>query len=122
LPFAEITSQTDDPLYQALPGTNSTPTLRTNILQRVFFLTQLNLAWIGTGYEVVGDYPNAGVGTLYRFATNRTKYDALLASQDFSYADPTNLSRVADGIVHFRVRAFATNGFPLSPCFATNAC
>jgi type II secretory pathway pseudopilin PulG len=124
LPFAEVSPSVEGPLYQALPGQPSPGAsgLRTNIIQKVFFLTQENLVWRGTGYEVLADYANAGIGTLYRFATNRTKYDASLAVGDFANAHPTNLSRIADGIVHFRVRAFATNGFPVTPCFATNAC
>ena len=116
--FAE--SSTGQPLLQGLPGTLG---LRTNIIQSLFFVTRNNQDWIGTGYEVLADSPNAGVGTLYRFATNRNKANAIYLSSDFVQAPlvnvagvpSTNLTRVADGVVHFRVRAFANNGFLISP-------
>ena len=119
VPFAEMSGGSYLPLYQALPGA---ATQRTNIIQRFFFLSRMNQDWTGTGYEVVGDSFNGGVGTLYRFSTNITKAMAktlnlspATASSSFISAQLTNLSRIADGIVHFRVRAFATNGFLIAP-------
>ncbi len=105
------------PLLQELPGATDglgNKISRTNIIQKFFFVSQVNQDWIGTGYEVISDQ-GEGAGTLYRFTTNRTKWTAYLMSRDFTNAPLTNLSRIAEGIVHLRVRAFATNGFPIVP-------
>jgi hypothetical protein len=98
-----------NPLIQELPG--STNTLRTNLLQRFFFLSKLNQDWLGTGYEVLPDDANGCVGTLYRFAgTNYPRGGLMTLAQVFPLVAPTNMSRIADGIVHLRLRAFAKNG------------
>jgi hypothetical protein len=84
-----------------------------------------------------------GAGTLYRFETS---LPALLSAPGFPNnglpQDPSQLfvaflsnsvpgalasraisNRICDGVVHFRLRAFATNGYPLfSDAFHTNAC
>ena len=107
------------PLYQGLPGT---ATVRTNQVQRFFFLSKLNQDVIGTGYLVVPDDANGMVGTLYRFSgTNQrsapvTVSGAFLSAANIALGNMqqglsvTNLSRIADGLVHLRVRAFSTNG------------
>jgi hypothetical protein len=96
------------PLVQELPG-NNLP--RTNLVQRFFFLSKLNQDWIGTGYEVVPDDANQCVGTLYRYAaTNYPRGNVLTLSSQFLSTPVTNRSRIADGIVHLRLRAFANNG------------
>lgn len=97
---------------------------RTNLIQRFFFLRKVNQDWVGVGYQVIPDDPNGCVGTLYRFeGTNFSRQGPFTVSGDFIQAAAiayqsnlngriiTNLSRIADGIVHLRVRAFATNGF-----------
>jgi hypothetical protein len=81
---------------------------------------------IGIGYKVL---PNTNlssgsecVGSLYRFIeTNRANPAALANS--FLAKDTSSLSLVADGVVNFRVTAFATNGFPVFPIYpnGTNA-
>ena len=116
--FAEIDPNFTKPLYQALPGSNNR---RSNVVQRFFFLTQANQVWTGTGYQVLLDDPSAGkVGTLFRAsATNVSRAGAAGLSGYFRDAfGPklvlTNLNRIADGIVHLRVRPFATNGYPLT--------
>jgi hypothetical protein len=110
------------PLTQELPG-NSLP--RSNIVQRFFFLTKLNQDWLGTGYQVIPDDANGCVGTLYRFSgTNLSRQGPMTVSGDFRQAaalayqnaviqsvQVTNMNRIADGVVHLRLRAFATNGF-----------
>jgi type II secretory pathway pseudopilin PulG len=123
-----------NPFAQQLTG-NSID--RTNFVQRFFFLTKLNQDWIGIGYAVIPDDTNSCVGTLYRFSsTNAFRYgpyltasgDFLQASQDALLNSAAQLpitnvflnnfgvprfclvSRIADGIVHFRVRAYAANG------------
>jgi hypothetical protein len=99
--------------------------LRTNTVQRFFFLTRVNQDWIGNGYEVLPENPgNPLVGTLYRFsATNTPRTGFMNLSRAFQNASRvayqsiwggvpiTNLHRIADGIVHLRVRAYANNGF-----------
>ena len=115
--FAEVLKTFNQPLTQGLPGTTrgapGTEDQRTNLVQRIFFLTQSNQTWLGIGYTVVPDYANAGVGTLYRFSTNHNNYTATNMSGEFQAAGLTNMNRISDGVVHFRVRAFATNGYPI---------
>jgi Tfp pilus assembly protein PilV len=115
------------PLLQGLPGTTyngnpSTEDQRTNLLQRVFFLTQNNQNWTGIGYIVVPDSTNGGVGTLYRFSTNHNNYGATNIFAEFIRTPLVGMSRVADGVVHFRLRAFGTNGYPITQgVFGTNS-
>jgi hypothetical protein len=106
-----------NPLVQELPG-NNLP--RTNLVQRFFFLSKLNQDWIGTGYEVVPDDANQCVGTLYRYAaTNYPRGNVVGLSAQFKPASVTNRSRIADGIVHLRLRAFANNGRLVTTNFFT---
>ena len=127
--FAELSPNLTQPVLQGLPGTvgaggAGTQQCRTNVFQDVFFLAKQNLDYIGIGYQVRPDSQNGIVGTLYRFSTNRTKGLAGLLSTEFRKASfinwapnanttPANMSRIADGVVHFRVVAYDTNGFPL---------
>jgi type II secretory pathway pseudopilin PulG len=134
------------PLTQSLPGTTI---VRTNLLQDCFLLLHQNQTWIGIGYCVrtidsTGHlwlpevFPGQlGAGSLYRFTTNCAMLDPktglrqgpsqfyrtfLNACAPGALAS-TNIARICDGVVHFRLRAFATNGFPLfSDKFHTNAC
>ncbi len=103
---------TVNPLYQDLPGNNTMP--RANVLQRFYFLSRVNQDWIGTGYEVWPDDANGCVGTLYRYTgTNQSRTGPFATDRVFVRLWPTNLNRVADGVVHLKVRAFAPNGFPI---------
>ncbi len=99
-----------NPFVQELPGNNLS---RTNLMQRFFFLSKLNQDWVGTGYEVLPDDAYGCVGTLYRYsATNNPRGDLIDLSALFpGTATPSNMSRIADGIVHLRLRAFANNGY-----------
>jgi hypothetical protein len=95
---------------------NSTP-LRTNLLQELFFLTQITHRWTGIGYRVAA---LDGVGTLYRFAA--TANTAQLLTNDLyarfraAQVDPrtgavsVNLHRVTDGIIHLRVVPYDESG------------
>jgi hypothetical protein len=95
---------------------NSTP-LRTNLLQELFFLTQITNQWTGIGYRVAA---LDGVGTLYRFAA--TAKTAQLLTNDLyarfraAQVDPrtgavsANLHRVTDGIIHLRVVPYDESG------------
>src|SRR5205814_1173239 len=72
---------------------------------------KINQDWIGTGYEVLPDDPNQSVGTLYRYcATNVPRNYVHPLGGQFLYMPVSNLSRMADGIVHLRLRAYAANG------------
>jgi hypothetical protein len=94
---------------------------RANILQHFFFYTRQNQDWTGIGYVVWPEDPNYPyIGTLYRFSTNNIprdgpfSVDALFAAliKNPALPVPPSFSRVADGVVHFRARAFANTGFP----------
>src|SRR5439155_15805599 len=125
--FAELSRSFAMPLLQGLPGTTNqgppgTQDQRTNVVDRVFFLTQNNQNWTGIGYLVWPDYTNAGVGTLYRFSTNHNNYTATNLSGEFLRAPLSSMNRVSDGVVHFRLRAFGTNGYPITwASFSSNA-
>ncbi len=133
--FAEFTPLMSQGVLQGLPGTGpigGPQDCRTNVFQDIFFLAKQNLDYMGIGYHVHPD-PCSIVGTLYRFSTNRPKstfgsfnaiglpLSAPQLSWEFRQATnnsaaggnaPPGMSRIADGVVHFSVRAFDTNGFP----------
>lgn len=103
---------------QSLPGT---AVLRTNVLQDLFFLSRENQTWTGIGYFVrtnLGAMP-ATMGTLYRFqdeaSVSQFQQDPGVLYNEFNRArqglDFTNVSKVLDGVVNFRIRAYSTNGF-----------
>lgn len=116
------------PLLQELPGLDiaNNKQYRTNLLEDLFFLTCENQRWTAIGYTIrdpkdVTIRPQGGDGTLYRY--NATGLlPAVLPVQLAYFTNPalTNLSRVADGVVHFRVRAFDTNGVWISSLNLTN--
>jgi prepilin-type N-terminal cleavage/methylation domain-containing protein len=101
------------PLVQSLIDPND---LRTNNLQRIYYVTQNNRQWSSVGYEVIPANINDGIGTLYRFGSTNIPYASLynvLAQQSnfFRFTPPTNgFSRIIDGVVDFRVRVLNANG------------
>jgi len=106
--FAEPSASFSKSLLQDMPG-SSIP--RTNSVQKFFFLTRFNTDYVGIGYQVIPEELNTGLGALYRFSEAMpTRLGALYLSRDFYNASLTNLNRVADGIVHLRVRAFDSAG------------
>jgi type II secretory pathway pseudopilin PulG len=139
------------PLTQSLPGmpttTSPTTTSRTNLLQDCFMLTRQNQTWVGIGYCVRISDANGhlslpetgpasgqlGVGSLYRFVTTTNVlrsdgtrsepgdlYAIFKAAAQSGRADISN--RICDGVIHFYVGAYATNGFPIfSDAIHTNA-
>ena len=134
------------PLTQSLPGTT---VMRTNLLQDCFLLLRQNQTWVGIGYCVRNADTNGllwlpqssadhmGVGSLYCYmaSTNAVGRNGLRQDPSVLYTNFLKLSvpgkpastnitiRICDGVVHFRLRAFATNGFPLfSDGLHTNAC
>ncbi len=145
--YAQVFNAT--PLTQKLPGTTLA---RTYYLEDVFILTRQNQTWTGIGYCVRTPDANgllwpaeiapgqAGVGSLYRFSQTMPvlskgawgdppkgmPMEPLNLFTNFQFACRPGFStisnRVCDGVVHFQVRAFATNGFPIfSDGVTTNA-
>lgn len=107
------------PLLQELPlGTHN----RTNIIQRFFFLSRHNQDWTGVGYYVLPNYDNAGIGALYRFVytTNGPNVGRLSQIYWNDLANGRITNRVADGIVHLKLRAFDPYGRLITPFFRTN--
>lgn len=118
------------PLVQNLPGSTAS---RTNVLQDLFFLTRENQQWTAVAYFVRTndnynnlDFPQGTSGSLYRFATNYTEAffkqypnqfwaDFLLASFDGNRA-----SRMLDGVVQFKVRAYDPAGFWINTNLSAN--
>lgn len=100
------------PVVQPLVGQNA---YRTNLLDEFFFFSQQNKDYVGTMYRVL--YASNGVGTLSRFTTtvpsfgfNPSNLWAIAAHRQ----DPTNFVRIADGVIHFRVRPFDSDGQPMT--------
>lgn len=109
------------PLVQSLPGSTSS---RTNLLQDLFFLTKENQKWSAVGYFVRTNdnfdniaFPYGASGALYRFETNYTeaffKQYPFQAFTDFVNAsfNGKNASRILEGVVHFKVRAYDPAGY-----------
>jgi hypothetical protein len=86
------------PLLQGLPGT-TTPAgaqlRRTNIVENFFFLSRQNQDWIGTGYAVIPSQNDYGVGTLYRFSAQISKWNQMwgqLSGQYWATNNPLYLA------------------------------
>jgi len=127
--YADTNDLCPNPLIQGLPTVSSVPQVRYNLMQKFFFLTKNNLVWSGVGYQVIPDDANGVVGTLYRYVTNLSVYEApsltrYFTNGNYNFANQNvfvSSNKIADGIVHFRVRAFATNGFPFTADRFNNA-
>jgi hypothetical protein len=113
--FVEPQSGFGTPLTQWLPGNDPLLYQRTNIVQRFFFLSRVNQDWIGTGYQVLADFPGSGVGTLYRFCATNRRSAVITVNDQFLTAPLSAFSKIADGVVHLTVKAYATNGFIITP-------
>jgi prepilin-type N-terminal cleavage/methylation domain-containing protein len=100
---------------------------RDSLLHDVFYLSETEPGqWTGAGLFVAPEDPNApddGVGTLYRYEDRRpvnlrgargAKMADLLYDRFFNNAlyrqNPTNSSRLLDGVVFFRVTPFGPSG------------
>ncbi len=125
------------PYQQALLGANEN---RTNVLEGITFLTHSNKSWFATSYKVLVFTNKAGnpfasdaqfadrVGTLCRFTLRVSDSDFAntnLLANIMKILDPalapipnyqtlTNYQRVVDGVVHFRIRAYDTNGYSMN--------
>jgi len=108
-----------DPLTQELPGST---TRRTNLLEENFFLTRENQTWTAVGYFVRTNdqsylgYPAGSGGSLYRFETNYSdtifRQNPHWAWRDFNAAltNAARVSRVLEGVVHFKIRTYDPRG------------
>jgi hypothetical protein len=114
-------------LMQPMPGGGS----RGNVLQDVFFVTRENQTWTGTGYFVRAkdaagklQKPDDGGGIrltggqLYRFEETvsaamgpEVLFGDFYKLTSLGSLAPTNVTPVMDGVIHFKVRAYDTNGF-----------
>jgi Tfp pilus assembly protein PilV len=109
---------------QPLTGSSAS---RTNVMEDVFFITRQNQTWKGVGYFVRSNLSVSGMigtpGVLYRFETNNSVAQfaqnpgLMFATYDQARmgnmgVNPTNgVSRILDGVMDFKMRAFDTNGF-----------
>lgn len=137
-----------DALSGGVPDTNSVPKI--NSMDFVYFNTKFERAWKGVGYAVLLPtntaantealiQATAGLGNLYRYETKETNREYYFAStnlwSDFLTNLPsflpssqkapgaTNYSLVAEGVVHFKVSPYDTQGRLMSyivPPGATN--
>ncbi len=95
-----------------------------NVLYSTFLLNHSS-DWSAIGYRVLdsdtnkvdSNFNNLSFGTLYRFSTNFSDFSNIPNEQlNFFYGTPSqliarkSLSRVADGIVHFRLHFYDTAG------------
>jgi prepilin-type N-terminal cleavage/methylation domain-containing protein len=115
------------------PNASLTVVPRTNVFDNIFYLTKASKAWKGVGYTVltttnVGDRElvtpvNGALGTLYRYetpedrveyghpSTNLFKYFLGLSPLISGVAPPvTNFNQIAEGIVHFKLLPYDTQG------------
>lgn len=125
------------PYEQAVGNANE---VRTNVLQGLIFLTHSNKSWFATSYKVLvftnkpGNlfYPDVQfanrVGTIGRYSLKISDSDfgnTNLVANIFEQLDPalspapnlqllTNYQPIVDGVVHFRVHAYDTNGYLLN--------
>jgi hypothetical protein len=123
--FYEINYLNEDYLMN-LPGMN-TPGIspgRTNVLETLYFLTRNNQEWNAVGYLVTQNpvQDSSPYGTLYHYSAScpvgtdpnsmYTTYTLMLTNIYNGLNPPTNvgLTRVCDGVVHFAIRAYDTNG------------
>jgi prepilin-type N-terminal cleavage/methylation domain-containing protein len=92
-----------------LPGTGNT----TNTLQDMFFISRQNDQWIGTGYFIDRTAKSGAVGTLYRFSAETNgpypRPDWITNFLRTTIAS-TNVHRVADGVVHFKLSTYDAMG------------
>ncbi len=101
---------------------------RANRTQQLLFLTRNNQDWASVGY-LVGGTKN-GIGSLYRFEyKTRPSFSPLLHTGffDFDAANlyrfdlpSTNMSRLIEGVVHFRCLVYDTLGRQLTATSIVN--
>jgi hypothetical protein len=108
-------------LAQNLPGNGQ----RANFLYETYFLNY-STGWDAIGYRVLNssdvDATKLSYGTLYRFATNFSQFDGNFLNEHYktftrspSVLTNESLMRIADGIVHFRLKFYDANGRLIPP-------
>jgi type II secretory pathway pseudopilin PulG len=117
-------AQATNSFTQPLTGSSAS---RANVMEDVFFITRQNQTWKGVGYFVRSNILSSGVvgtpGILYRFETNysaaqfaqlaQTQYGPFVAydlARQGYYPTNIGVSRILDGVMAFKVRAYDTNG------------
>ena len=133
LPSAPVNFWVSDPgvtVIQPLVGTDPA-TNRINQVQSVFILTKVADVWKGVGY-FVDTNSTTYIYPLYRFDSSvmsgrPTPYQIFsnfcLNASAFSLpvlANNTNVHHLVDGVLHFNVRAYDTNGVVLTNGFGLN--
>jgi type II secretory pathway pseudopilin PulG len=109
------------PLIQPLIASSKS---RTNVLQNFFILSRENQTWTGTGYFVNPTATNA-INPLYRFSMSMSASAFNSPAQlytNFLNAALTNQqywSRLVDGVVTLRVRAYNPDGVWLTDGYFT---
>src|SRR5262249_9699703 len=118
------------PLQQTLPPGS----IRTNLLQDLYFVSRANQTISAVGYFVRTN-PGIGgnvdlAGTLYRYQTNipvgvfnanpQMAFQSLFTATNSSPTNAGFVSKMLDGVVEFRVRCYDTNGYQLNGESAIN--
>ncbi len=114
------------PQFEDQEHKNANIPFRTNQLQGIYMLAHTNTGWTGIGYAVSNVIPGLGVGTLYRYLspTNRHNFASDRLYGPFTHvfdpayknlfppltASPVRLSRIADGVVHLKIRVYDNDG------------
>jgi type II secretory pathway pseudopilin PulG len=109
------------PLVQSLAASSA---LRTNMLETIFILNRQNLTWTGVGYAVDTNATTT-INPLYRYTiSTNTAVNPLVLYNTFvtlvNNGAYTNMSRLVDGVVELRLRAYDTNGVWMNSTY-TNA-
>lgn len=104
--------------------------LRTNELYDIFAISRVSSSWLGIGYAVSNSLAGGAsattplVGTLYRYNSSYhvPLYNNLLFT---GFANSvvnlsSNFNRIADGVIHFRVRVYDQNGVEVPLVDPTN--
>ena len=95
--------------YQDIPAN----VYRTNQLQEIYVLVHTNTLWLGTGYAI-SNFAGTGAGTLYQYLastndpleTNNVLFNNFFNGVINQSFNPGYFHRVADGVVHLKIRAF----------------
>jgi len=109
-------------------------TIRTNVLEDLFFMSRSNNWWTAYGYFVGAVSNNmiftnvvwkSGLGTLYRSTAQNdpplmqfhdvSQFNLLVRQLVFGHWYLTNSYQIADGVVHFRVRPLDADGQIMKP-------
>jgi hypothetical protein len=99
--------------YQDIPA----DVYRTNQLQEIYVLVHTNTQWLGTGYAI-SNFAGTGAGTLYQYLASTNdplQPNNFLFSNFFNGVinqsfNPGYFHRVADGVVHLKIRVFDQYG------------